>query len=110
MAAWRVWRLVILFALIAGLAWTLIYRSPIGRSLTERATIKTPYKTEHEWAVRETAIDIERMAAYATKREPRDPVAPLPDAPWEIDSFVPIASSAFGPGDANANFQFDLYP
>ena len=110
MRTWKVWRLIILFVLLGGLAWTLRNRSPIGRSAADTATIDTPYKTEHQWAVRETAIDIERMGAYANTREPRPNLDQLPDAPWDVDAFVPIATSAFGSGGAAGGFEFDLYP
>jgi hypothetical protein len=110
MGNWKIWRLVILLALVAGLAWTLRYRSPIGRSLTEAATIDTPYKTEHEWAVRETATDIEKMSAFADKRAERPLAAQLPDAPWDSDSFASLASAAFNGGASPSVSQTDFHP
>jgi hypothetical protein len=110
MTSWRIWRLVILSILLAALAWTWLYRSPIGRSSAETAAIETPYKTEHQWAVRETAIDIERMAAYAGKRAARALPAQLPDVPWEPDAFAPLVAEAFGVGPSSADFQVDQYP
>jgi hypothetical protein len=108
MRSWRFWRLVILLALLAGFAWTVINRNPLGYA--PLASIQTPYQTEYEWAIRETTIDIERMAAFAQKRQPRSISKPVSDIPWDVDRFIPYAAEAFGDGNSAADFQFDLYP
>jgi hypothetical protein len=109
MRSWRLWRLFILLALIGGLAWILLNRFPII-GLAPVASIQTPYQTEHEWAIRETTIDIERMAAYAQQRDPRTILAPASDVPWDVDQFISHAADAFGEGNSNADFQLDLHP
>lgn len=109
MRRWLSWRLFILLALIGGLAWILINRFPII-GLAPVASIQTPYKTEYEWAIRETAIDIERMAAYAQKREPRTINKPVSDVPWDVDQFTAHAAAAFGEGASTSDFRLDLYP
>jgi hypothetical protein len=109
MRRWLSWRLFILLALIAGLAWILINRFPII-GLAPVASIQTPYKTEHEWAIRETTIDIERMGAFAQKRNPRTIDVLASSVPWDVDQFIGRAAEAFGEGNSTADFQLDLYP
>src|SRR5262245_5918583 len=109
MGTWKIWRLVILLPLLAGLAWTVRYRSPIGRSLADAATIVTPYKTEHEWAIRETANDIERMSAFANQRAAQPLAAQLPGVPWEPDAFAALASAAFTGGGSPSVSHTDFH-
>jgi tetratricopeptide (TPR) repeat protein len=111
MGTWKIWRLVILLALLAGLAWTLINRSPIGRSIAETATINTVYKTEHQWAVRETATEIEKMSAFAESRDARPIANQLPDAPWDPDAFAPLTVESFaGRAAPSVSQHADLHP
>jgi hypothetical protein len=109
MATWRFWRLVILAALLAGFGWTLLNRKPIGGA--KPATIGTSYKTERDWAIHESATDIERMAAFASKRDPRPVTTQLPELPWDLDGFRVLAAAAFGTDrSSDAGLQTDFYP
>jgi tetratricopeptide (TPR) repeat protein len=113
MRSWRFWRLVILVAVLGGLVWTLLYRSPIGRLGTVAATIQTPYQTEHDWAIRATAADIDSMAAFASGRQSTTSAPALPSSPWDVDGFAAAAVTAFGEPSGepnNATFQADLFP
>ncbi|MGH9218617.1 MAG: hypothetical protein ACRD1W_04915, partial [Vicinamibacterales bacterium] len=93
---WKFWRLIILLALVGVFAWTLYTRGIVGRFGGSAATLATEYKTEHEWAIREIALDIEEMAAFADHRSPGPLPQALPAVPWEPDTFLPMAEGLFG--------------
>ncbi|HJU44233.1 MAG TPA: hypothetical protein VJ691_15510 [Vicinamibacterales bacterium] len=110
---WKVWRLVVLLVLLGVFGWTLYTRGVPGRFGGVPAALETSYKTEHEWAIRETALDIEEMAAFANRREPRVLSSSLPTTPWEPDAFMPLAASAFGDAVAISAVdrdEADFYP
>ncbi len=96
MGSWKVWRLVVLLALVGVFGWTLYTRGVVGRFGGAPAALTTDYKTEHEWAIRQIALDIEEMAAFADRRSPRDLPQILPTTPWQPDAFLPMAEGAFG--------------
>jgi hypothetical protein len=102
MQSWKVLRLLILAVLLGGLAWTLYTRGIPGRFGATPASLQTAYKTEHQWAIRESALDIEEMAAFADRRSPRPPQT-LPDVPWDPDAFVSFAKGSFGDAVAIAS-------
>lgn len=102
MQSWKVWRLLILAVLLGGLAWTLYTRGIPGRFGATPASLQTEYKTEHQWAIRESSLDIEEMAAFADRRSPRPPQT-LPDVPWDPDAFVSLAKGSFGDAVAIAS-------
>ena len=93
---WKFWRLVVLLVLVGGLAWILYTRGIPGRFGAVPATLQTDYKTEHDWAIRQTALDIQEMAAFADRRSAQALPSVLPPTPWEPDAFRPIAAAAFG--------------
>src|SRR5688572_62214 len=112
MQSWKVLRLLILTVLLGGLAWTLYTRGIPGRFGAAPASLQTEYKTEHQWAIRESALDIEEMAAFADRRSPRPPQT-LPDVPWDSDAFVSLAKGSFGDAVAIASSDpgfVDVYP
>ena len=114
MRSWRVIRLVVLLVVLGGLAWTFIARGPMSRlGTTKIATLETPYQTELQWAVLQTASDLEEMAAFAAKRSPSLP--PKDDSSWvawDPDSFVPAASRLLPATalDPTATSLPDIYP
>ena len=60
---WKLWRLVVLLVLLGVFAWMLYTRGLVGRfGEVAPAVIATDYKTEREWATRQSALDIEEMA------------------------------------------------
>ena len=108
---WKFWRLLVLLALLAGFAWTLYTRGIVGRFGGTSAELATDYKTEHEWASREIAFDIEEMAAFANRREPKLSATPGL-TPWDTDAFTPVAAAAFGDVSPASNdaLVVDMYP
>ena len=96
MSNWKVWRLVVLLVLLGVSAWMLYSRGVIGRFGGAPAALATDYKTEHEWAIQQIALDIEEMAAFAARRQPGTLPQALPQVPWEPDAFVPMTTSLFG--------------
>jgi hypothetical protein len=60
------------------------------------AAIESPYKTEHAWAVGETAADIAEIAA-ASRRMPPAFTVPAGVKPWNPQLFVTFAREQFGP-------------
>lgn len=96
MNSWKVWRLVVLLALLGVFGWMVHTRGLVGRfGAVAPAAIATDYKTEREWAVRQIALDIEEMAAFADNRGARA-LAQLPEVPWDPDAFLVMAREAFG--------------
>lgn len=93
---WKFWRLLVLLVLLGGLAYLLYERGVPGRFGGVAATLATEYKTEYEWAIRETALDIQEMAAFADRRSRESLPHPLPAVPWEPDAFLPMAEGLFG--------------
>jgi tetratricopeptide (TPR) repeat protein len=59
------------------------------------APLQSPYKSEHEWAIAETAADILDVAAVIRGSRPAALEA-RPAKPWNPDLFVPFARSAVG--------------
>lgn len=112
MTNWKVWRLFILLALVGVFGWLLYTRGVPGRMGGQpAAALQTEYKTETEWAVRQSALDIEEMAAYADRREPKPLPAALPGTPWDVDAFETFADAAFGDaGSLSTGDATDLYP
>jgi hypothetical protein len=113
MQSWKVLRLGILTALLGVLAWTLYTRGIPGRFGATPVSLQTPYKTEHQWAIRESALDIEEMAAFAERRPARPLPETLPEVPWESDAFVGHAKAAFGDAVSIAATDVgaaDMYP
>jgi tetratricopeptide (TPR) repeat protein len=112
MKNWKFWRLVILLALLGGFAWTLYSRGVVGRFGGDPTPLATDYKTEHEWATREIALDIEEMAAFAAKRSPQTLPEELPADPWESAAFMPMAQGLFGDIAAASNdaIVIEMYP
>lgn len=113
MKSWRVWRLIILIVVLGALGWTLRSRGTAFRLGSALASIETEYRTEHEWAVRQTATDIDAMAAFADRRSPRSPEQPLPDTPWEPEAFAAVVNQSFGNTNAPPAIDGeapDLYP
>lgn len=96
MSNWKVWRLVVLLVLLGAFAWTLHTRGLVGRFGTVApAALTTDYKTERQWAVQQTALDIEEMAAFADNRGARA-LPQLGEVPWDPDAFTAMAQAAFG--------------
>jgi hypothetical protein len=113
MQSWKVWRLLILTALLGVFAWTLYTRGLPGGFDAAPVALRTEYKTEHEWAIRESALDIEEMAAFADRRSPRPLPQMLPDVPWDADAFVAHAEGSFGDAVAIVSSDvgfIDVYP
>jgi hypothetical protein len=113
MQSWKILRLLILAILLGGLAWTLYTRGLPGGFDAAPASLQTEYKTEHEWAIRESALDVEEMAAFADRRSPRPLPQMLPDVPWDADAFVPHAEASFGDAVAIVSSDvgfIDVYP
>jgi hypothetical protein len=93
---WKVWRLLLLLVLLGVFGWTLHTRGLFGRfGVVAPAALETDFKTERDWAIREIALDIEEMAAFADRRAAR-PLPQLPEVPWEPDAFLLMARDAFG--------------
>jgi tetratricopeptide (TPR) repeat protein len=63
------------------------------------AAIESPYKTEHAWAIGETAADIAEIAA-ALRRVPPVFTVPADAKPWNPQLLVPFAREQFGPAPA----------
>ena len=96
MNSWKLWRLVVLLVLLGVFGWMLYSRGLVGRfGEVAPAAIATDYKTEREWATRQSALDIEEMAAFAADRAARA-VPQIPEVPWEPDAFLVMARAAFG--------------
>lgn len=113
MQSWKFWRLVILTALLGVFAWTLYTRGLPGRFDAPPVSLQSEYKTEHQWAIRESALDIEEMAAFAAQRPARPLPATLPDVPWDAAVFIAHAKAAFGDGVSIASSDpgaVDVYP
>lgn len=112
MKNWKFWRLVLLLALLAGFAWTLYTRGIVGRFGGGPTELATGYKTEHEWAIRESALDIEEMAAFAAGRAPKPLPASLPAVPWNAAAFVPMAMELLGDVAPASNdaIAIEMYP
>ena len=107
MKNWKLWRLVVLLVLLGVFAWMLLSRGLVGPfGGVAPAALATDYQTEREWATRQTALDIEEMAAYADGRSPR-PSAHPPAVPWEPDAFRVVAREAFGDA-AKASLDNDI--
>jgi hypothetical protein len=107
MNSWKLWRVVVLLMLLGVFTWMVYTRGLVGRfGAVPPAAIATEYKTEREWATRQSALDIEEMAAFADKRG-RRPLSQLPDVPWEPDAFVEMARDAFGDA-AKASIDDDI--
>ena len=67
-----------------------------GRLGAAAATIDTPYKSEHAWAVREIAADISEMARYGSKQS--EASAPAESSvPWRADFLTEYAAEQIGP-------------
>jgi len=96
MQSWKALRLGILAALLGVFAWTLYTRGIPGRFGATPASLQTEYKTEHQWAIRESALDIEEMAAFADRRPARPLPQTLPEVPWDTAAFISHAKAAFG--------------
>lgn len=113
MQSWKVLRLGILAALLGVFAWTLYTRGIPGRFGAMPASRQTEYQAEHQWAIRDSALDIEEMAAFADRRSPRPLPQSLPAVPWDPDAFLPHATAAFGDAVAIASSDssvVDVYP
>lgn len=113
MRSWKVIRLLLLPIVVGGLLWTLHSRGLLSRLGSTTAAVETEYSTEHQWAVLQTARDIEQIAALAHRREPRHSTSMLPDAPWDVDAFAPLAERALGdatPASAADEPALDIYP
>lgn len=92
----KFWRLAVLLVLLGVFAWMAYSRGLVGSFGTVApAALATDYKTEREWATRQTALDIEEMAAFADKRSARA-LPQLPEVAWEPDAFLVMAREAFG--------------
>jgi hypothetical protein len=96
MRNWKIIRLLVLPIVLGGLVWTMYSRGFLSRLGSTTARVETDYTTEHQWAVRQTARDIEEMAAFAARRDPHETSAALPDTPWDVDAFVAVALLSFG--------------
>ncbi len=95
MQSWKFWRLVILACLLGAFAWTLYTRGIPGRFGASPASLQTEYKTEHQWAIRESALDIEEMAAFADRRPARPLPQTLPEVPWDPAAFLSLCERGF---------------
>jgi hypothetical protein len=97
MSNWKVWRLLILLLLLGVFAWTLYTRGIPGRFGGQQpASLQTHYQTERDWAIRETTLDIEEMAAYAAGRQVNALRATPATTPWDTTEFTVLATMAFG--------------
>lgn len=93
----RVAGLAILLCLTAALAWIFWSRGIPGGLSGQVVALKTPYKSEREWAVTQIAADINEMGAFANQRPARAFDAGLqPQTPWEPSAFRPISEAALG--------------
>ena len=84
-----------------------------GRFGATPASLETEYKTEHQWAIRESALDIEEMAAFADRRPSRPLPQTLPAVPWDPAAFLSHAKDRFGDAIAIASSDpgvVDVYP
>ena len=113
MQSWKALRLGILAVLLGVFAWTLYTRGIPGRFGATPASLETEYKTEHQWAIRESALDIEEMAAFADRRPSRPLPQTLPAVPWDPAAFLSHAQAAFGDAVSIASSDpgvVDVYP